>query len=71
MGKLKLINVQGKIYNVLAMYGGNIFLGSPSDTNNDVVREGIIWEMQPFSEKTPKAKYYYYSLVRFLKKASF
>lgn len=67
MRKLELINVQGKIYNILAIYGGNIFLGNPYGLNNDIVREGTIWEMQPFNEKIPKAKYYYYSVIRFFK----
>jgi len=43
------------------------FLGNPFDIKNDVVREGVFWEMQPFTEKTPKTKYYYYSVVRFFK----
>jgi len=44
----KIINVQGKWYNLLGMYGGRAYLSNLLDTYNEVEKEGVIWEMQPF-----------------------
>jgi hypothetical protein len=45
---MEFIKVQNKLYTVLGMYGGYAYLGLPLDVNNDVVKNGVIWEMQPF-----------------------
>lgn len=68
MKKLKLMKVEGKIYNILGLYGGYIYLGNPNDVNNDVVKSGVIWEMQPFYGDVPKINYLYFSLARYFKK---
>lgn len=44
----KLIKVQGKWYILLAMYGGKCYLSKLFDIWNEVEKEGVIWEMQPF-----------------------
>ena len=67
MKKLKLIKVQGKTYSIVGIYGGYIHLGNPYDVNNEVIKEGVIWEMQPFFEKTPKIINLYYTFIRFFK----
>jgi len=66
------IKVQGTIYNQIGMYGGNVHLGKATDVNNDVVKEGVIWEMQPFLNenefsKVDKVKLIYYNIIRFFK----
>ncbi len=48
----KYIEVQGKNYVLLGMYGGNAHLGLLYDLNNDVYRSGVIWYMQPFEYKS-------------------
>lgn len=45
---MKLIKIQGKLYNLLGMYGGKVYVSKLFDVNNNVVKKGIIWEMQPF-----------------------
>jgi hypothetical protein len=67
MKKIEFINVQGKTYSIIGIYGGQIYLGNPNDVNNGVIKEGIIWEMQPFYEKTSKTINFYYSFIRFFK----
>lgn len=67
MKKLELINLQGKTYSILRIYGGYVYLGNPYDVNNEVVKEGIIWEMQPFNKKMPNITNLYYSVTRFFK----
>ncbi len=67
MKKLKLIKVQGKIYSIVGIYGGYIHLGNPYDVNNEVIKEGVIWEMQPFYEELPQIINLYYSFIRFFK----
>lgn len=71
---MKYIKVNGIIYNqiVTTMYGSYVYLGKATDVNNDVVKEGVIWEMQPFyyeSEfsKVDKLCVIYYNIVRFFK----
>ena len=71
MKKIELIKVQGKIYNVLGIYGGHIHLGNPYDVNNEVIKKGVIWEMQPFFENISQLVYLYFSLTRFFKKDVF
>jgi hypothetical protein len=71
MLKLKLIKVQGKIYSQLGLYGGRIYLGNPYNVNNDVVKDGVIWEMQPFFEKVPFYIYFYFNFIRYFKKDVF
>ena len=44
----KIIKVEGKWYIILGMYGGRCYLGNLFDLNNEVVKRGVIWEMQPF-----------------------
>jgi hypothetical protein len=66
------IKVRGIIYNQIGMYGGYVYLGKPTDVNNDVLYEGLIWEMQPFlyeSEfsKVDNLKLIFYNIVRFFK----
>ena len=68
MKKLELIKVQGKIYNILGVYGGHIHLGNQNDVNNEVTKKGVIWEMQPFFENISKARYLYFSLSRYFRK---
>jgi hypothetical protein len=46
--KRDIINVQGKWYNLLLMSGGKAYLSNLFDTYNEVEKEGVIWEMQPF-----------------------
>lgn len=58
--KLKLIKVQGEIYSKLGIYGGRIYLGNPYNINNQSVKHGLMWEMQPFSEKVPFYIYFYF-----------
>jgi hypothetical protein len=65
MKKLKLMKVNGKIYNVIGLYGGNIYLGNPYDVNNDVVKNGVIWEMQPFYNDVSKVIKLYFTITRF------
>lgn len=48
---MRLIEIQGVLYNQLGMYGGKVYLGKPLDVNNEVVKAGIIWEMQPFKDE--------------------
>lgn len=45
---LKLFKVGGKIYEELGMSGGYVYLGSIWDPNREVIKEGVIWYMQPF-----------------------
>lgn len=71
MKKLKLMRVEGKIYNVLGLNGGYIYLGNPYDVNNGVLKKGVIWEMQPFFDDVPKINYLYFSLARYFKKDVF
>lgn len=71
MKKLKLKRIHGKIYNVLGLYGGNIYLGNPYDVNNDVIKKGVIWEMQPFHKDVPMTKILYFYLIRYFKKDVF
>ena len=49
---MKYIEVQGVIYTELGCYGGNIHLGRKFDLNNEVVKTGVIWEMQPWKYKS-------------------
>lgn len=67
MKKLEFINVQGKTYSILGIYGGHIHLGNPYDVNNEVIKQGVIWEMQPFYDKLPKIINLYFSFARFFK----
>jgi hypothetical protein len=71
MKKLKLIKIQGKIYNVIGLYDGYIYLGNPYDVNNDVVKNRVIWEMQPFYDGVPKITNCYFFYIRFFKKDVF
>ena len=48
MKRRPFIKVQGKVYVLLAMYGGIAHLGLPFDVNNDSVERCVIWEKQPF-----------------------
>jgi hypothetical protein len=73
---MEFIKVQNKLYTVLGMYGGYAYLGLPLDVNNDVVKNGVIWEMQPFywenSISHPdKIKILYFKIIRFFKKDCF
>jgi hypothetical protein len=62
MRKEKFIEVQGKTYTLLGMHGGIASLGLPLDLNNDVVWRGIIWEAQPFLDKSSKVNWLYNSM---------
>jgi len=50
----RIINVQGKWYNLLGMYGGRCYLGKITDSYNEIIKSGIIWEMQPFFYQNEK-----------------
>ncbi|OYX82451.1 MAG: hypothetical protein B7Y83_14725 [Flavobacteriales bacterium 32-34-25] len=67
MENLNLMKVGNKTYLILGLYGGYVYLGNPYDINNEVIKEGVIWEMQPFHEKIPKIINLYYSFIRFFK----
>jgi hypothetical protein len=71
MNKLKLIKVQGTTYSILGLYSGYIYLGNPYNVNNNVVRDGVIWEMQPFCRELPQALTFYYTCIRFFKTNTF
>lgn len=69
---MRYIKVEGIIYTQLGMYGGKVHLGKTTDVNNEVVKDGVIWEMQPFlyeSEfsKLDKLCVIYYNIIRFFK----
>jgi hypothetical protein len=66
MLKLKLIKVQGKIYSQLGLYGGRIYLGNPQGIKNNVIRKGVIWEMQPFQREIPIRFYIYYNICQLI-----
>lgn len=68
--KRKFMRVQGQLYCLLGMYGGIASLSKPTDVNNQVVKRGVIWEMQPFQfhQETKSIKILYYRTVRFFKK---
>lgn len=50
----EIIKVQGKWYNLLAIYSGRCYLSKLTDIKNDIVKEGVIWEMQPFFYENEK-----------------
>lgn len=71
MRNLKLIRVENKIYSELSLTGGHVSLGNPFDVNNEVVKQGVIWEMQPFFDKIPFYIYCYINFIRYFKKDVF
>lgn len=50
----ELINIQGKWYHLLGMYGGVAYLSDLFDIGNEVCKSGVIWEMQPFFYQNEK-----------------
>ena len=66
---MKYVWIQGKYYSQLGLYGGKIYLGKPTDVNNEVVKSGVIWEMQPFfcNEEVSKIVKHYFNIIRFFK----
>lgn len=48
MEKKKLIKIQGSWYILHGMYGGSFHAGSLFDLDNGIIKDGIIWEQQPF-----------------------
>jgi hypothetical protein len=50
----EIIKVQGEWYNLLAIYSGRCYLSKLTDIKNDIVKEGVIWEMQPFFYENEK-----------------
>jgi hypothetical protein len=50
----EIIKVQGKWYNLLAIYSGRCYLSKLTDIKNDIVKDGVIWEMQPFFYENEK-----------------
>lgn len=66
---MKYIWTKGKYYSQLGVYGGRVHLGKPLDVNNESVKSGVIWEMQPFSwaEETPILIRKYFDFIRFFK----
>lgn len=69
----KFILIQDMLYILLGMYGGRVYLGKPTDVNNEIVLSGIIWKIQPFEfhKKTKRIKILYYRIIRFFKQNCF
>lgn len=47
----EIINIQGKWYNLIDMFGGRVFVSELLDTNNDLIdinESNCLWQMQPF-----------------------
>lgn len=44
----KIINIEGKWYILLGMYGGQFYATKLFDINNEVAKSGVIWFNQPF-----------------------
>ena len=57
----EIIKVQGKWYHLLGMWGGQCYLGNVTDICNEVEKEGIIWNMQPFFHEN---EVWYGSLIK-------
>lgn len=49
---MKFIKVQGKTYTLLGLNDGNVSLGLKFDLNNEVVKNGVIWDMQPWKYRS-------------------
>jgi len=43
-----IINIQGKWYHLLLSSWGKVYLSKLLDIDNEVEKEGIVWNMQPF-----------------------
>jgi hypothetical protein len=62
----EIINIQGKWYNLIDMFGGRVFVSGLFDTNNDLMdinESNCLWEMQPFFYE--KERWYGSLLKRF------
>jgi len=60
-----LINIDGKWYILLGMYGGQFYTTNLFDINNDVAKSGVIWFNQPFFYD--HEKWYGFIIKKFVK----
>lgn len=68
----EIINIQGKWYNHLGTWSGKCYLGKITDHYNEVEKEGIIWNLQPFFYQNEvwygKILYMWFKIIRWIYK---
>jgi hypothetical protein len=71
----KLIKIDNKWYNLLYLQGGYFYVGEIFDINNNVIKQGVIWEQKRFFEQHEFWYGYIFNktvrLIRFIKQLIF